>query len=230
MTSLVANGLTSCKGGFGRACANWKLRKYEAEAADWSDGRVTFAPSASSAVSVVDELNLLLTSGRLNANASAVMLNAYEQEMASSADADEALQLVQHLFVAAPEFHMSNLHQIADAPRETKTQAVSDGTPAGFKAVIVMFLKGGADTFNLLVPHSNCASKDMYAEYETVRGDVALAKAELRPIAVPNGTQPCATFGLHPRLQYMQELYTVGDAAFVANIGSLIEPIDGVVS
>ena len=113
---------------------------------------------------------------------------------------------------------------------ETKAQAVSDGTPAEFKAIIVMFLNGGADTFNLLVPHSNCSSKDMYAEYETVRGDVALAKADLRPIAVPNGTQPCATFGLHPRLQYMQELYNVGDAAFVANIGSLIEPIDGVVS
>ena len=41
----------------------------------------------------------------------------------------------------------------------------------------------------------------------------------------PTTGQPCATFGLHPSLEKMQTLYQAGDAAFYANVGSLVEPL-----
>ena len=63
----------------------------------------------------------------------------------------------------------------------------------------VIYLQGGADSFNMLIPHSNCAGRaDLYAAYAAVRGDVALPLGALHPFTVsPSGSQPCDTFGMH---------------------------------
>ena len=45
-----------------------------------------------------------------------------------------------------------------------------------------------------------------------MRGDVALSMDELLTIDVPNGTQPCNKFGLHPSLDYLQGLYNSKEA------------------
>ena len=50
---------------------------------------------------------------------------------------------------------------------------------------MVLFFKGGADSFSMLVPHSECTwnnNKDMFKEYTEVRTVVALPKTELLPI------------------------------------------------
>ena len=90
---------------------------------------------------------------------------------------------------------------------------------------VVLFLHGGADTYNILVPHSNCAAVDLYAEYSAVRGDLSLTQSELLSISVPSGSQPCDTFGIHPKLPLVQQLYADGDLAWIANVGALAEPI-----
>jgi len=54
---------------------------------------------------------------------------------------------------------------------------------------------------------------------------VALGFGELLPINVADPTQPCSTFGVHPSLQVMQQLYQEGDAAFISNVGTLVEPM-----
>ena len=227
MTSLISSGLDSCRGGFGRTCANWKLRQYHPEY-DWSDGRVTFAPTGSSAAEVVQELDLLLTGGRLNASATAVILRTYEAELVASASASAALKLAQQLFITAAEFHATKSYPIAPTPRVHKAAATT-GAQRNFKAVIVLFFDGGVDSYNMLVPLGNCSQKDLYAEYRTVRGDVKLEPTELLPINTTNGPpQPCGTFGVHKSLDFVHELYQQGDASFVANIGSLIEPVDRV--
>ena len=41
-----------------------------------------------------------------------------------------------------------------------------------YKAVVTLYLSGGADSFNMLVPHSGCAAKDLYSEYALVRGEL----------------------------------------------------------
>ena len=60
---------------------------------------------------------------------------------------------------------------------------------------------------------------------QQVRGLLALAKEVLLPIDVPNGTQPCSRFGVNPSLPTVQALYNAGEAAFLANIGGLVEPL-----
>ena len=200
MLSLIDNGLSSCLGGFGRQCSHWKLRRDYPDV-EWSDGQVTFAPAQSSAAEVVSELDLLLTGGRLNVNATAVITSRYEEELASSGDAQSALQLAQQLMVAAPEFHATNLNPPAEAPRPSSGKG-SAGGAGNFKAIVVMYFGGGADSYNILVPHSNCAAKDMFAHYETWRGDVKLPKSSLREINVTGTSppQPCATFAVHSAL------------------------------
>ena len=94
----------------------------------------------------------------------------------------------------------------------------------------MIFMNGGADTFNMIVPHSECGdTTDLYAQYQTVRGvgegGVALQPNKLLPIDVPAGTQPCNRFGLHYKMTNMKQMYEGGEVAFIANMGSLIEPL-----
>ena len=58
-----------------------------------------------------------------------------------------------------------------------------------------------------------------------MRGAVALDRSELLEISVPDGTQPCGTFGLHHKLPFLQAKYASGEAAMIANVGPLVEPI-----
>ena len=92
---------------------------------------------------------------------------------------------------------------------------------------MLIYLDGGLDSFNMIVPHSNCAGGvDMYTQYKEVRGEtLALSKDTLKQITTATGSQVCDTWGIHPSLPFMQQLYNEGDASFVANIGSLIEPL-----
>lgn len=54
---------------------------------------------------------------------------------------------------------------------------------------------------------------------------MALDRSELLEISVPDGTQPCGTFGLHHKLPFLQAKYAAGEAAMIANVGPLVEPI-----
>ena len=90
----------------------------------------------------------------------------------------------------------------------------------------VLFMGGGCDSFNLLMPSGGCGEKDMFSEYTKVRGDVAIGREGMVNISSsPPGSQPCDTFGVHKSLDFVAELYELGDAAFVANIGNLVEPV-----
>ena len=76
------------------------------------------------------------------------------------------------------------------------------------------------------VPHSDCGDHDLYEDYATVRGPgVAIKKSHLLPIKPRPGTQPCGVFGINPVMPHLQRLYNQGDAAMLANVGPLVEPI-----
>ena len=75
------------------------------------------------------------------------------------------------------------------------------------------------------VPHSNCVRGNFFDEYTEGRGCVAIDHAELLPVDVTNTDntdrpQPCGTFGLHPELPLLKELWDAGQASFFANIGA----------
>jgi uncharacterized protein (DUF1501 family) len=97
--------------------------------------------------------------------------------------------------------------------------------PGEYRALVCIFQSGGNDSFNMLVPHTGASptAPDAYAEYATSRADLALPKASLRQIQPDN--LPGKIFGVHPNMPNLQQLFTQGNAAFVANVGTLIEPV-----
>ena len=107
--------------------------------------------------------------------------------------------------------------------------AASASNFTDYKALVCLFLNGGNDSFNMLVPRQQSA----YNEYEQVRGGVggtglAIPRANLHQItsSLQNTSAGAGynDFGIHPDLPYLKTLYDQGDLAFVSNVGSLIEP------
>merc|ERR1712054_718791 len=62
----------------------------------------------------------------------------------------------------------------------------------------------------------------LWSEYQTVRQDIALAEHEL--LNFTTSGQNISKFAVHHKLPFIHELYTKGEAAFVSNIGALVEP------
>jgi len=89
---------------------------------------------------------------------------------------------------------------------------------SGYKAIVCIMLSGGNDSYNMLVPRGDSE----YQQYAEARTNLALDQNQLRTINPTNniGKQ----LGLHPNLENIQSLFENGDAAFVANIGSLVHP------
>lgn len=94
----------------------------------------------------------------------------------------------------------------------------SSETPTDYKALVCLFLAGGNDSFNMLVPRQ----ADAYSQYTTVRDNLALPSANLLPITTTG--QSYAEFGIHPAMPNLHNLYNSGNAAFVSNIGTLVQP------
>lgn len=87
-----------------------------------------------------------------------------------------------------------------------------------YKALVCVFLYGGADTFNLLVP----TSASEYATYAASRGSLAEPLASLLPITPQGGDG--VTYGMHSRAPELQSLFQQGRMAFVQNVGPLVQP------
>ena len=111
------------------------------------------------------------------------------------------------LVAASAEFHATNINRLTQTLRPAIASQLSSNR--GYKAVVVLFLDGGADTYNFLVPHSGCQETDgvdLHQQYNNIRGNIALQKSSLLPIQVPEDSQPCSIFGLHPYLQFVKVL------------------------
>jgi len=222
VTSLVTNGLTHCDKGWGLGSnpSSDYYCKNSDRMASQVEGALTYAPSGSTATEVVRELNVLLTGGRLEDVA------AYEAAYSAASDADQALKTVMQMMAASAEFHVTNLNTptTAEFPPIEEIQSLG----RSYKAVVIMFMRGGCDTFNLLVPHSECQERngiDLHQEYINTRTPVGVPKNKLLEIDTAAQGQPCDKFGLHENVPYLRDLYANGDGAFVSNIGTLIEPI-----
>ena len=87
-----------------------------------------------------------------------------------------------------------------------------------YRALVCLFLFGGNDSFNMLVP----ASTPEWDAYFASRQNMAVAQGTLLPINPlnPDGAQ----YGVHPSMPGLQTLFEQGHAAFVANVGPLIVP------
>jgi len=90
-------------------------------------------------------------------------------------------------------------------------------TAQDYKALVCVFMFGGNDSNNLVVPFDNSG----YGSYRQIRADLALAQGGLLPINPPSIGSP---FGFHPRLAELQGLFNGGQLALLANVGTLIRP------
>src|SRR5580658_10036560 len=86
------------------------------------------------------------------------------------------------------------------------------GTPTDYKALVCIFLYGGNDANNMIVPFDTTG----YNNYSKIRAGLALPQNTLLPLT-PN-------FALHPSLPDVQTLFNNGNAAFVTNVGTLTQP------
>jgi uncharacterized protein (DUF1501 family) len=87
-----------------------------------------------------------------------------------------------------------------------------------YKALVCIFLYGGNDANNMIVPLDTAG----YANYAQTRTSLALPQAQLLPLTVASGTP---RYGLHPALPGLASLWASGKLAVVANVGTLVQPL-----
>jgi uncharacterized protein (DUF1501 family) len=98
-------------------------------------------------------------------------------------------------------------------------------SPTDFRALVCIFLFGGNDANNLLIPMDPTG----YANYQNARkplsgGGLALDQGTLLPITSKTQQVGTTAFGLHPSVPELQILFGKGELAFLANVGTLVAP------
>lgn len=99
--------------------------------------------------------------------------------------------------------------------------------PGEYRALVCIFLYGGNDSYNMLIPRA----QDEYDIYLRSRGGVydasgnpfglGIARDSLAAVADTGGK----SWGLHPSFAAAKPLFDAGELAFMANVGSLVEPV-----
>jgi uncharacterized protein (DUF1501 family) len=93
---------------------------------------------------------------------------------------------------------------------------------SGYKALVCVFLYGGNDSNNTIVPISNYAS---YSLVRSVASNIQIPQSQLLPITPVSAPNAGQTFGLHPDLVELAPLYAQGKMAVICNAGTLIAPL-----
>jgi uncharacterized protein (DUF1501 family) len=87
-----------------------------------------------------------------------------------------------------------------------------------FKALVCVFLSGGNDSFNMLMPRE----QSEYNDYATTRSNLAIPLENMLHVFPDNAGG--RLFGIHPNMPRTQEMFNAGKMAFIANVGTLVEP------
>ncbi len=94
-----------------------------------------------------------------------------------------------------------------------------DAPFSDYRCLVNLFLFGGNDSFNLVIPRSEAE----YNVYAQSRQNLALAREDLLPI-FPSTTDGME-YGVHPSAGGLQTLFNSGQACIIANVGPLIAPV-----
>jgi len=193
---------------------------------------LSFVEQSSASADLVDELSTLLTQGRLsqeNRDKIITALDGYTPNPNSGDIVAAKRRFAMQLIVSSPEFHTSTTVQQSGKPRaQEATTGASNSTD--YKATILLFFDGGADTYNMLPPHT--CDDQIWDKYEAIRGgpagspgSIALPKSSLWELPTNNPSHACQSVGLHQNLHTIKDLYLAGDAMFVTNTGLMSAPV-----
>ncbi len=103
--------------------------------------------------------------------------------------------------------------------RQLNAATISNSDIDGYKALICIFLYGGNDASNLLVPYD----LNNYNIYAQGRQQLTLQRDSLIKLNINNSDG--RDFALHPSMQGTSELFEQGNLALVSNVGTLIAPV-----
>ncbi|MEP6993418.1 MAG: DUF1501 domain-containing protein [Acidobacteriota bacterium] len=97
--------------------------------------------------------------------------------------------------------------------------------PTDYRALVCIFLDGGNDGNNLIVP-TDSAHYNEYLAARPLSSGLGLDAASLLQVGTPPSfTGTGRTFGFHPSLIELQSLYTQSKLGVVCNVGPLVEPL-----
>jgi uncharacterized protein (DUF1501 family) len=125
-----------------------------------------------------------------------------------------------------------NLSAIAAAATSGKRYVFGD-----YKALVCLFLYGGNDSFNTLVPFDATnytryrqSRNGLVADGGLALGQAAIQAQSLTALAASGGLpgglpSDGGSYGLHPSLAPLRGLFNSGKMAVVANVGTLLYPI-----
>lgn len=113
---------------------------------------------------------------------------------------------------------LSQLRLIGAVTGAGPSSGVAAASGEDYRALVCIFLGGGNDSNNTIVPYDTAA----YAAYAAARGPLALPRSTLRPIT-PRTTDG-RSWGLHPVMEGADQLFAGGKLAIMANVGTLCAP------
>jgi uncharacterized protein (DUF1501 family) len=93
-----------------------------------------------------------------------------------------------------------------------KMSAFAQSAGSEYKALVCVFLFGGNDSNNMVIPVSGQAA----AHYTTLRANLAVKN----PLALGS-----TGYGLHPNMPALASLYSKGNVAVNFNVGTLVAPL-----
>jgi uncharacterized protein (DUF1501 family) len=98
--------------------------------------------------------------------------------------------------------------------------AVAQSNITDYKALVCIFLQGGNDSNNMIIP----TITSQYNNYASIRTPVlAIPQTAILPVTSLNSDGN--TYGMHPSCPELVELFGEGKLAFLFNAGTLVYPI-----
>lgn len=99
-------------------------------------------------------------------------------------------------------------------------------TSSDYKALVYVFLDGGNDSFNMVLPKE---PGNLRTRYEEGRGVVALPANDLHSLnlrsnALISNGESYNGFGMHPDCTDLAAMFNAGEMGVLSNVGNIIEP------
>ena len=116
---------------------------------------------------------------------------------------------------------ITSMNTLYNLMATNRLSVASTTPPTDYKALVCILLAGGNDSFNMLMPKGDAE----HAKYAVTRSNLAIPKEDIIGLS---GTNSGYSLGIHPSMAPMASMYEAGDLAFIANAGTLVEPIANV--
>ena len=147
------------------------------------------------------------------------------------------------LSMAALATQMGHFGLMSAVAAQNLERKSDDLVPSDYRALVCVFLQGGNDGNNMIIPNHTSGSTNTYTNYATARGAQGLALSGSSTSLIPlTGTSILVPrignleYALHPALGVqtpatnivnngIHELWALGKLAAVTNVGTLVSPM-----